>query len=126
MSKRLSPAKAAARLNISVEALPHGGVWTREEVRSLRAERPDWLPQARREYAAFKDAEAERKRRAVDAILDEGGYTAPDTGRDDMILYADEALLYLLRRGVVHEDAEAAVDRRWPSTCAGDGEWDLW
>lgn len=125
MSKRLSPAQAAARLSVSVEALPHGGPWTREEVRSLCAGRPDWLTRARREHAAFKDAEAARKRRAVDAILDDGGYTAPDTGRDEVILYADEALLFLLRHGVPRDDAEAAVDRRWPPTCAGDEVWGL-
>jgi hypothetical protein len=127
MSRRLEPAQAAARLNVGVNALPHGGPWTRERVRGLRAERPDWLTRARRAYAAGRDAEAEGKWRAVDALLDEGGYTRPDDGSDDMFLYAGEALLWLLHRGVAHDDAEAAIDRRWPSSCADDEEvWEQW
>jgi hypothetical protein len=121
--KPLSPIQAAARLNICVDDLPRKGSWSREQVRSLRAERPAWLTQARRVYASRKAKEAACARQAVDVLLDEGGYTAPDTRREDMVLYADEALLYLLHRGVANADAEAAVDRRWPSTCADDEEW---
>jgi hypothetical protein len=124
MGKQLSSGQAAARLNIAVADLPRKGAWTREEVRDLRAERPEWLTQARRAHAARKDEQAARRRMAIEALLDKGGYTAPDTGRDDMIVYADEALLYLLRCCVAHEDAEAAVERRWPSTCADD-DWDF-
>jgi hypothetical protein len=120
MGQHLSSVQAAARLNIGVADLPRKGAWTREQVRALRAERPDWLTQARRAYAAGKDERAARQRKAREALLDKGGYTAPDTGRDEMIVYADEALVYLLRCGVAQGDAEAAVDRRWPSTCADD------
>jgi len=77
--KPLSPEQAAARLSISAGDLPRNGSWTREQVRSLRAERPAWPAQARREYASGNDKEA-RPRQAVDALLEEGGYTTPRPG----------------------------------------------
>jgi len=121
--KPLTPEQAAARLSISTGDLLRNGSWTREQVRSLRAERPAWLTQARREYASRNDKEAAHARQAVDALLDEGGYTAPDSGSEEMTSCADEALLYLLHRGVANAHAEAAVDRRWPSACDDGDKW---
>lgn len=63
--RSLSPGQAAARLNISVADLPRLGLWTRERVRSLRTQRPEWLTRARRDYGAGKELEAARVRKAV-------------------------------------------------------------
>ena len=91
--------------------------------RQRRGSTSVWTTCRARDRGPAKVKEAAGLQQAVDALLDEGGYTAPDTGREDMVLSADEALLYLLHRGVANADAEAAVDRRWPSTCADDEEW---
>lgn len=61
-SDPLTPKQAAARLNITVADLPRSGSWTRQQVRELRIERPDWLTQARRDFAARQEVRAERHR----------------------------------------------------------------
>ncbi|TCC15319.1 MULTISPECIES: hypothetical protein [Kribbella] len=66
-SKPLSAKQAAARLSVALKDLPRRGPWTRQQVRELRAERPEWLTLARREYARRKDEEAARQRQALDA-----------------------------------------------------------
>jgi len=60
-------------------------------------------------------------------MLDEGGFTRPDDGSDDMILCADEAYVYLTAAGgVCATDAEDVVGRRWPSWFGVDGPDDEW
>lgn len=121
-NKVLKPGQAAARLNIEHKHLPKlDRPWTRGDVLRLRKERPAWLTEARKEYAAKKDAAAKAKRERLDALLDEGGFTRPDDGRNDLIPYAETALMYLMhQKKVPPQDAEEAVDRRWPSIA----EWE--
>lgn len=57
----LTAKQAAARLGIAVAGVPRSGSWTRQQVGDLRAGRPDWLSQARRDYAAGQDVKAARR-----------------------------------------------------------------
>lgn len=57
----LTAKQTAARLNITVADLPRSGSWTRQQVRDVRTERPDWLTQARRSYAARQDEKAAQR-----------------------------------------------------------------
>jgi hypothetical protein len=120
--KPLRPASAAARLSIGYGDLPRlGRPWTGGDVQRLRRERPQWLTDARRAYAARKDAEAAQRRARHGTMLDEGGFTRPDDGLDDTIRDADEAYMYLTAaRGVSAIDAEDAVGRRWRSWFADE------
>lgn len=64
--KPLKLAQAAARLNIAYKDLTRlDRPWTRRDV--MRGERPVWLTQARRDYAAGQDEKAERERRVRSA-----------------------------------------------------------
>ena len=121
LAKPLKPAQAAARLNVGDGDLPRLGPWTRGDVEQLRRDRPRWLSDARHGYAARKGAAAVQRRARLASMLDEGGFTRPDDGSDDMILYADEACFYLMAaRGVSATHAEDAFGRRWPAWFAGD------
>ena len=70
-SRYLTPKKAAQRLSIALAELPEKPEgWTSQDVRDLRSERPDWLTDARRDFARRNDAaarardEEERRRKA--------------------------------------------------------------
>jgi hypothetical protein len=56
-------------------------------------------------------------------MLDAGGFSRRDGGSDNMIAYADEALMYLLMvKKVADVEAQRAVQAGWPSVA--DDEFD--
>ncbi|WP_157514154.1 hypothetical protein [Nocardia concava] len=56
-------------------------------------------------------------------MLDEGGFTRPDDGAEDLIPYTDRAYMYLvMTRNVLHDEAERAIEGRWPSVAADESE----
>lgn len=69
-TKPLSRKQVAGRLSIGIADLPvHDGPWLRQQVTDLRRERPDWLVQARRAYAAQRAEEIEQDRLAHERWL---------------------------------------------------------
>src|SRR5262245_39084604 len=79
--KVVKPDWAAKVLSIDPADLPKlGRRWTKRDVNQLRTERPMWLTEARRRYAAKKSAMAEDEARRLDEALTARGWTDPDLG----------------------------------------------
>ena len=114
-------------LHIGVTDLPElSGAWTKQDVRRLRQERPQWLTDARRLHAATREAHAAEIAARLDAAPVRLGYTAEDAGTvEQAALYVDFACTHLMiDTGCTEEEADRAVWRRWPRSLAAEDDDD--
>jgi hypothetical protein len=121
--KPLRPRHAAGQLNIATEDLPDlGRPWTRDDVRALRDERPEWLTEARRRFAAAAAARYAAEREAALELsrrIEEAGWVTAADGSDQAIaLYDKIALRAHYAWGVDTDLAYAAADILLPKTSA--------
>jgi len=57
----VNPGKAARRLHIHIDDLPHHGQWHKDEIKELSDARPDWLVAARKTFLQYQQEKRERE-----------------------------------------------------------------
>lgn len=122
----VKPKWAAKVLAIDYADLPKlDRPWTKQDVRSLRDSRPDWLTEARRRHAASVQQASQARAAELDVALARLGYNAPDLGTvDQAVLYIDGALTHVMIETRCSEDeADRAAWRRWPKSMAAEEDY---
>lgn len=126
LSKPLKPSQAAARLSILYEDLPKlDRPWTRLDVKTLRAEKPDWLVEARRKCGriANERAAVERERKEAEAakviaFWREKGLVGLDVGTVEYhVLHVEPAMMWAAHALHVKCDImDMAAWKVWPKS----------
>lgn len=93
----LKQPQAAGRLNIAAKDLPDlGRPWSRDDVRALHADPPEWLTEARQRLATVTAAGHQSDREAVLKLsrrIQSAGWVTAEDGTDQAVALYDEIAL---------------------------------